>query len=345
MTSPRITVALSVYDNAAYLAPALDSILAQTFGDFELVAVDDGSADGSAAILDDYAARDSRVRVIHQSNRGLIASLNRIITEARAPYIARMDGDDIALPERFARQIAFLDAHPDHGLVGTQIRGITETGQPRHDHAIDHPMTAEAIAEALGSSVSGSPLCHPSVMIRHDLLTAVGGYRAAYRHCEDYDLWLRLAERTHMANLPERLLLYRYSDTQVSQRHVLAQHYGAAVARLARTERLHGRPDPSDGWPALPPIEALDQAFGRPGIARQVRAEVTRGILFAPDTLAGEGLTLIVAHLKDVAEAGERPVPGLWRAVARLVRNHRPQAAWQLARALIRHHPANRARR
>lgn len=339
MTSPRITVALSVHDNAAYLALALDSILAQTFSDFELVAVDDGSTDGSGAILDSYAARDSRVRIIHQSNRGLIASLNLIIAEARAPYIARMDGDDIALPERFAQQIAFLEAHPDHGLVGTQIRGITETGEPRRDHAVDHPLSAEAIAEALGSSVLGSPLCHPSVMIRRDLLEAVGGYRAAYRHCEDYDLWLRLAERTRMANLPERLLLYRYSDTQVSHRHVLAQHYGAAIARLARIERLQGRPDPSDGWRTLPPIEALDHAFGRTGIARQVRAEVTRGILFAPDTLAGEGLPLIIAHLKDGREAGQRRVPGLWRAVARLVRNHRPRGAWQLARALIQNRP------
>lgn len=339
MTSPRISVALSVYDNAAYLASALDSILAQSFGDFELLAVNDGSTDGSAAILDDYAARDPRVRVIHQENQGLIASLNRIIAEARAPLIARMDGDDIALPERFARQVAFLEAHPDHGLVGTQIRGITETGAIRRDHAIEHPTSAEAIGEALGSSLAGSPLCHPSVMIRRDLLVAVGGYRAAYRHCEDYDLWLRLADRTRMANLPERLLLYRYSETQVSHRHVLAQHYGAAIARLARIERRNGRADPSDGWQALPPIEALDDAFGRPGIARQVRAEVTRGILFAPDTLAGEGLPLIAAHLAETRRLPRQRVPGLWRAVARLVRNHRPLAAWRLMRALVRNRP------
>ncbi|MEJ8631119.1 glycosyltransferase family A protein [Sphingomonas sp. I4] len=107
MTSPRITVALSVYNNAAYLALALDSILAQSFTDFELLAVNDGSSDASPAILDRYAASDPRVRVIHQSNQGLIPSLNRIIAEARAPYIARMDGDDIAHPNRFAQQIAF----------------------------------------------------------------------------------------------------------------------------------------------------------------------------------------------------------------------------------------------
>ncbi|WP_294240133.1 glycosyltransferase [uncultured Sphingomonas sp.] len=337
MTSPRITVALSVYDNAAYLSAALDSILAQSFGDFELLAVNDGSTDGSAAILDDYAARDSRVRVIHQANQGLIPSLNRIVEAARAPYIARMDGDDIALPERFARQVAFLDAHPDHGVVGTQIRGITPTGALRQDHVVDHPVDFDRIVEALASDRPGSPLCHPSVMMRRDLVRAVGGYRAAYRHCEDYDLWLRLAERTRMANLSERLMLYRYSDTQVSHRHVLSQNYGAAIARLARTERLAGRVDPSENWQTLPPVDALDQAFGREGPAAQVRAAVTRGILYAPDALAGEGLPLIVAHLEDARRTGEPPVPGLGRAVARLLRHHRPHGAWHLARALLRH--------
>ncbi|MDY0960146.1 glycosyltransferase [Sphingomonas sp. CFBP8993] len=338
MTSPRITVALSVYNNAAYLALALDSMLAQSFTDFELLAVNDGSSDASPAILDRYAASDPRVRVIHQSNQGLIPSLNRIIAEARAPYIARMDGDDIAHPDRFAQQIAFLEAHPDHGVLGTRVFGITETGDLRRDWTIDHPITPDAVIAALED---GPLLCHPSVMMRRDLVRAVGGYRAAYRHCEDYDLWLRLAERTHMANLPDRLLYYRYSPTQVSNRHVMAQHYGAAVARLARAERLAGRPDPTDAWQVLPPIDALDAAFDRPGTAQAIRAEVTRGILFDPASLAGDGLPLIAAHLAETrGHAGQRVggqrVRGLWHAVARLARSGRPVAAWRLARTLAR---------
>lgn len=331
MTSPRITVALSVYNNGPYLAAALDSLLAQSFGDFELLIVNDGSTDDSRAIIDAYAARDSRIRPIHQPNRGLIPSLNLMIAEARGAYIARMDGDDIALPERFARQVAFLDAHPDHGVVGTRVIAITETGEPRSDWTIDHPIGADAVHAALEA---GPLLCHPSVMMRRALVTSVGGYRAAYRHCEDYDLWLRLDERTRMTNLPERLLRYRYSATQVSHRHVLAQHYGAAVARLARAERLAGRPDPSDDWAALPPIDALDTAFGRPGIARAIRADVARGILYHPDSLAGEGLPLIARHIRETRSDRSARVPGLWRAVARLARSGKPVAAIRLAKAL-----------
>lgn len=334
MTSPRITVALSVYNNAEYLAEALDSILVQTVADFELVIVDDGSTDRSPAIIDHYAATDPRIRVIRQANQGLVASLNHIIAVARGAYIARMDGDDVALPERFARQVAFLDAHPDHGVIGTQIRTIDARGARRSEPPIDHPLSADIIAATLPTA---SPLCHPSVMMRRDILEAAGGYRPAYRHCEDYDLWLRLAERTRIANLPERLHLYRYSPSQVSHRHVLAQRYGVAVARLARVERAEGRPDPSDGWSALPPIETLDTVFGRPGVARDVRAEVVRGLLYAPEVMAGEGLTWIAAHLDDMRGTGGGPVAGLWRAVARLARHHQPLAAIRLAALLTRH--------
>ncbi|WP_440978957.1 glycosyltransferase family 2 protein [Sphingomonas pseudosanguinis] len=333
MTSPRITVALSVYNNDRYLAAALDSLLAQSFDDFELLVVNDGSTDGSRAIIDAYAARDPRIRPIHQPNRGLIPSLNWMIAEARGEYIARMDGDDIALPERFARQVAFLDAHTDHGVVGTRVIAITETGEPRADWTIDHPIDADAVHAALEA---GPLLCHPSVMMRRSLVTMVGGYRAAYRHCEDYDLWLRLDERTRMANLPERLLRYRYSTTQVSHRHVLAQHYGAAVARLARAERIAGRPDPTDGWDTLPPVDDLDAAFGRAGVARAIRAEVTRGILYHPDSLAGDGLPLIAKHVRDTRSDRGARVPGLWRAVARLARSGKPVAAMRLAKALAR---------
>ncbi|WP_343528801.1 glycosyltransferase [Sphingomonas sp.] len=330
---PRITVALCVYDNAPYLGAALDSLLAQSFSDFELLVVDDGSTDGSSTIIADYVRRDSRIHAYHQPNLGLIAGLNRIIGMARGEYIARMDGDDIALPERFARQVAFLDAHPDHGVVGTQFLGITETGTTRRDQPLARPLSAEAVAAALPQ---GSPLCHPSVMMRRDLVRAVGGYRVAYRHCEDYDLWLRLSERTRMANLPERLLLYRYSTTQVSHRHALAQHYGAAVAQRAHATRVEGHPDPSETWQELPPIDLLDAAFGRPGQARAVRAAMTRAMLYDLPSLSGDGLPLIAAHLADTRDSPDERCPGLWRTVVRLARYYHPLAALRLAMFLIR---------
>lgn len=332
MTSPRITVALSVYNNGPYLAAALDSVLAQSFTDFELLIVNDGSTDESRAIIDDYAARDMRIRAIHQANQGLIASLNLMIAQARGDYIARMDGDDIALPDRFALQVAFLDAHPDHGVVGTCVTAITENGARRTDRTIDHATTSEAVHAAL----EGGPLlCHPSVMMRRSLVAEMGGYRAAYRHCEDYDLWLRLAERTRMTNLPQRLLLYRYSSTQVSNRHAVAQNYGAAVARLARAERMAGRADPSEHWTNLPPIDSLDQALGRDGAARAIRAEVVRGILYNPGAMAGDGLPWITQHIAETRTDRAARVPGLWRACIRLVLSGRAGAAWRVAKALI----------
>lgn len=326
MTRPRLTVAMSVYNNAATVADTIESILAQSFGDFEFLIVDDGSKDGSGEILDRFARADVRVRAIHQPNRGLIASLNRMVAEAGAPLIARMDGDDIALPERFARQIAFFDSHPDHGVVGTNTHEIDEAG--RITECTDfHPIDHDAITHALEQ---GSPLAHPSVMMRTDVVRAAGGYRAAYRHCEDYDLWLRLSTQTRLANLPDRLLLYRRSPGQVSNRHVVEQHGGAAIARLAHRERLAGRPDPTDGLERLPPIGELDALFGRVGVSDEVRAELAQTIVYSRDALRDGGVDILVAH---VAAGGARR--GLWRTVARLIGFRDPLRAVRLATALL----------
>lgn len=322
---PRITVALSVYDCAAHLGAALDSIRAQSFGDFECLVVDDGSSDESGAIATAFAARDPRFYVLCQRNAGLVSALNIIVAESRGTLIARMDSDDIALPDRFARQIAFLDAHPDVGALGTGCTTIDESGAIT-DWVEEVVMTAD-IPNRLQE---GSLLCHPSVMMRRDALRAVGGYRPAYRHCEDYDLWLRLAEVTKLANLTEQLLLYRRSPTQVSAQHALVQKYGAAVAWEAHVERCAGRADPTDGLACLPPLADLDAVFGRMGVAKAVRAKVALGILYAPDALRTEGLDLILDHVRD---GGERR--GLWRTVARLVKLGAPLRAARLASALV----------
>ena len=328
---PRISVAMSVYNNAAFLDEAIASIRTQSFADFELLIVDDGSTDGSAAIIDAHAAADRRIRVLRQSNCGLIASLNRAVAEARGELIARMDGDDRSLPDRFARQIAFLDANPDHGVVGTNTHDMDEAGQI-HECTDFHPLTHEALLAALSQ---GSPMCHPSVMMRTEVLRAVGGYHAAYRHCEDYDLWLRLSARTRLANLPDRLLLYRRSPSQVSKRHVLAQQLGAEIARLAHRERLAGRPDPTEHLAELPPLDALDALFGRTGTAREVRARLARGIVYSDRALRGDGFAILTDHVR----AGGAH-DGLWRTVVRLIAFGQARLALRLALLLIAHRPA-----
>ena len=322
--TPAITVAMSVYNAAPFLGLAIDSILAQTFGDFEFLIVNDGSSDGSAEIIDSHAARDSRIRPIHQENRGLVASLNRMIDEARAPLIARMDGDDISRPERFERQTAFLAAKPDFGVVGTLTVNIDEAGNESWLNA-DQPTSWEGFRDALKDKPL---LCHPSAMIRTEVLRAAGGYRAAFRHCEDYDLWLRLSERTKLCSLPDRLLLYRYSDSQVSEKHIYAQALGAAIAWLAHVEREAGRPDPFDEADSLPPLESLDSLFGRPGIARAVREIVAPRLLYSPVALGGPGYDLILSHARDGAREG------MWKTAARLVRFGEPLRAARLAAAL-----------
>ncbi|HEX8444046.1 MAG TPA: glycosyltransferase [Allosphingosinicella sp.] len=326
MSGPTISVAMSVHNNAPHLAPAIESILAQTFGDFEFLIVNDGATDGSGAIIDAYAARDERIRAIHQENRGLIASLNRLLNEARAPLVARMDGDDIALPARFERQLAFLHAHPNHGVVGTWTLDIDETGGPRAETPRDQPTSHEAVIATLETV---NPLCHPSVMMRRDAVLAAGGYHAGYRHCEDYDLWLRMSESTRLCSIPERLMLYRHSASQVSNRHILAQAIGAAIAWLAHVERREGRPDPTENLATLPPIGQLDDLFGRRGIDAAVRAKVAASIVHSPLALRGEGYQLLLDHVRT---GGAKA--GLWRTAGRLVKFREPARALRLAAAL-----------
>jgi len=326
MTTPRLSVAMSVFNNAPHLAAAIESICAQSFADFEFLIVNDGSTDESPAIIDRFAAADPRIRAIHQPNRGLVASLNRMIDAARAPLIARMDGDDIALPERFARQIAFLDANHDFGVVGTWTNSIDDNGVFHADED-GHPTTHDAFLAAMER---GPLLCHPSVIMRRDVVRAVGGYHHVFKHCEDYDLWLRLSERTQLCSIPERLLLYRHSEGQVSSRHAVPQQIGAAVAWLSHLERAAGRPDPTDARDTLPPIDTLDTVFGREGVARTVRARVVPNILYARSALKGEGFKLMLDYLREGGDTA-----GMWRTVARLLTIGEPGRAAQLATTLL----------
>lgn len=318
---------MSVFNGMRFLAPAIDSILGQTFGDFEFLILDDGSRDGTADLLHDYAARDSRIRPIVRENRGLIASLNQLLAEARAPIVARMDADDISRPERFERQFAFLRDHPDYGVVGSWTEDIDEQGQPYYLVGPDHPLTHDDFLAAIDAR--GPLLCHPGVMYRRDLVLSVGGYHAAFRHCEDLDLWLRLAGITRLGSVPERLLQYRHYAEQVSSRHATEQQIGAAVSHLAYRERRAGRPDPTEHLTSLPPLEQLDALFGQSGVSREVRAQVAPGLLYSKAGLADHGFDLVVRYLH---EGGARD--GMWRTVARLVRFGDPLRAARLATTL-----------
>lgn len=320
---------MSVYNGERFLASAIESILAQTFADFELQILDDGSCDSSREVITAFAARDSRIKPIMRDNRGLVASLNELLVAARAPLVARMDADDLSLPDRFARQVQFLNEHPDHGVVGSRTHDIGEHGEFFPLDTDEHPLTH---AELVANIEAGQPLlAHPAVMYRRQVVLDAGGYHAAFRHCEDYDLWLRLAHRTRIANLPERLLHYRHYAGQVSNVHALEQQIGVAISRFAYAERQAGRPDPTAQLERLPPIAELDQLFGRDGVARQVRAQVSLALLYSHKALQGEGFDLLLQH---VADGGRDRY--LWRTVARLIRFGEPRRAARLLAALAR---------
>lgn len=328
--TPAISVALSVYNGARFLAPAIESILAQSFRDFEFLILDDGSQDDTRAIIKHFATHDARIRPILRENRGLIASLNQLLAEARAPIIARMDADDISHPERFARQYTFLSEHPDYAVIGSWTDDIDEKDRPWPVGSLPHPVSHEDFLERI--RVGGPLMCHPAVMMRRDAILAVGGYHAAFRHCEDLDLWLRLASVTHLGSLPERLIRYRHYPNQVSSRHAAEQQIGAAIAFLAWHERSNGRPDPTEHLERLPSLDQLDALFQREGVARAVRAKVAHGLLYSREGLREGGLELVLRHLAD---GGTRD--GMWRTVLRLLRFGEPLNALRLATALVTH--------
>ncbi len=327
-TMPSISVAMSVYNGERFLAPAIESVLAQSFTQFEFLILDDGSKDQTASIIQSYAAQDNRIRPIIRENRGLVDSLNQLIAESRAPLIARMDADDICLPERFAQQLAFLNAHPEFGVIGCRTYDIDDQDQPLDMHQPPHPETHEEFLAAIDHGAL--LLCHPSVMYRREVVLAVGGYHAAFKHCEDLDLWLRLASCTRIGNLPERLIRYRHYADQVSSRHATVQQIGAAVARLAYYERMAGNVDPTETLKELPPIAQLDIMFKRTGVAQQLRADVAHGLKHSLAGLRDEGFSIIQRHLRD---GGSRK--GMWRTVARLMKYGEPIRALRLLLTLL----------
>ena len=173
--TPLISVCMPVYNAGKYLADAVESILGQTFADFEFLILDDGSTDDSLEILRRYADRDPRIRLTSRPNKGLVASLNELIDQSRGEFIARMDGDDISLPERFQKQVDYLRAHPGCLLVGSRVRLIDPEGDPLCDWCTlqDH----EAIDASYLRGQRDTLVSHPVIMMRRDAVLAIGKYR------------------------------------------------------------------------------------------------------------------------------------------------------------------------
>ena len=238
-TAPRVSFYLSAFNAARWLRRAIDSMLTQTFRDIEVILVDDGSDDDTPAIMQAAAETDKRIRVAIRPHEGTSAACNYGVAMARGEYIARLDADDIALPDRVARQVAWLDQHPEVAVLGGAMVIIDSNERKlRVARYVTEP------AELQKAVLHYSPIAHSTAMIRRSVFLDVGGYRAAFDLAEDYDLWLRLSEVAQLANMAEVLVYYRSHPGQVSARFSrrLAGLAGLALAAAARRRR--GEPDP-----------------------------------------------------------------------------------------------------
>ncbi len=232
----KISVIISVYNSAPYLEEALESILNQTFNDFELLIIDDKSTDGSRKIL--KKIKDKRVRVFYNKKRlGLTKNLNKLFKISVGEYIARMDSDDVAHPERLELQANYLDNHPHIAIVGTWAdiigpdgKKIGEIKQPKEDHLIRESM------------IKFSPFVHPSIMFRKSLKKDVGFYDDSFSTAQDYEFFARILVKHRGANIPRKLMKYRWDmDNSVGFTTGKSQEWNALRARFRMLFRY--------GWP------------------------------------------------------------------------------------------------
>jgi glycosyltransferase involved in cell wall biosynthesis len=278
-----VSVVTSVYNGARYLAESLEGVLAQDGPPFEVVVVDDGSTDGSSALLDSISARDPRVRVLRQANAGLTAALVRACSEARGALLARHDSDDVSYPGRIAALSRALLDDPALSMVSSWGRGIGPLGETLYE-------IHDAAQDREGPPIQG--VWHGSVMFRADAYRRVGGYRTAFRYAQDIDLWLRLAEVGGVSRVPAVLYGYRFWEESISAARRRQQE---ALRELAYASRAARRAGESEA-----PILARAEA---------VSAESPIG----PKRRRAEASYFIARCLLDRRDAGA--VPYFWRSV------------------------------
>lgn len=215
--TPLISVVMPVYNGERYLRQSVESILNQTWRDFEFIIIDDGSTDATAEIVQQF--EDKRILVIRNSaNLGLTASLNKGIAAAKGKFIARMDADDISLPERFEKQIGFFRTHPEIEALGTSTLYIDEHGNRTENNFL--PTSHFCIKWELNFN---SPIAHPTVMMTRRVIKECGGYTPSFEYAVDYWLWWRISELAILGNLPEPLLLYRLHSANVGRTYQAEQ--------------------------------------------------------------------------------------------------------------------------
>jgi len=245
---PVVSVVMVTCNVERFLAESIESILDQTFRQFEFIIVDFGSTDKSKAIASNYAARDGRIKLHTIPKCSLPEARNEGGFLAQGEYIAIMDADDVSLPNRLLWQVEFMEKHPEVGVLGGGVEWINAAGKPLITNR--HPLGDREIQSALRTH---SVLWQPTALIRREAFVQVGGYRPAFVVAHDYDLWLRIAEHFKMANLEQVVLKYRIHPYQVSLKKRTQQTLGILAAQVSASSRRLGKPDPLDSVERITP--------------------------------------------------------------------------------------------
>lgn len=269
MSGSPVSVTMVVCNVDRFLAEAIESILGQTFRDFEFIIVDFGSTDNSKSIISTYAAADSRVKFHEIPHCGLADARNAACSLAQGKYLAIMDADDVSLPNRLLWEVQFMEAHPEVGVVGGAVECIDAAGRVLTTWS--HPTENRMIQLALNERC---PLFQPTVLMRRDAFVGVGGYRAPFAQAEDYDLWLRIAERYQLANLEQVVFRRRFHPSQVSVSRRSQQSLCVLAAKVAATSRRNGLPDPLNSAAKITPELLAGLGVTRAMQQRQLASDV-----------------------------------------------------------------------
>jgi len=311
---PVVSVVMPVYNGEKYLAEAIESILAQTFTDFEFVIVDDCSQDRSSDIIRAYQAGDERIRFIAlERNMGAADARNQALAVASGEFIAAMDCDDVCLPERLEKQVDHLRRNPAIGVLGAGAQAVDE--DLNSFYAFNLP---ERHALIVYNIFVASFLIHPTVMMRRELLECIGGYERGRRTAYDTELWSRLMWRTRFANLPETLLLYRRHEAQTHTTRDAALKEQAWEARARLLKRLWGEAPRA----TLTRFEQMRMDESLPWRERRkARADMTRLLdaMIAAGVIDAEDRRLVAAHIQRRLEA---TTPRLWQKFCHWRRHH-----------------------
>jgi hypothetical protein len=279
-----------------FLAEAIESILNQTFRDFEFIIVDFGSTDGSQSIVGRYQEKDKRIQFHVIAHCNLSEARNACCFRARGKYLALLDADDVALPDRLARQVNYLDRHPDVAILGGANELIDEAGR-----RLGTVAKVENDRELRKTLLKSSPFCASTVTMRVDAFRAVGGYRRAFADtAEDYDLWQRMMERGHGAKLGEVVVRYRLHPDQVGARKLRQLSVGQCVARASATMRSQGGADPLNSVDSITPELLAELGVTEEEVENQLLASYYTRVLNSLRANIGASILPLVNEMLEV---------------------------------------------